>query len=302
MRVALLLLTLPLLAPIAAAQQADSSDPITAEQFLAQLHPRRGAITLQGGLATLEVPQAFRYIDPAGSRRLLVRGWGNPPHSADGVLGMLIPSDANPFSAEGWGVVITFDADGYVDDADAGKIDYDKMLADMRSGEETDNADRAKAGYPPIHLVGWAEPPRYNPQTHKLYWAKELAFGRDTAHTLNYNVRILGRRGVLVLNAVAGMEQLPEIRRDMQTVIGFVDFNQGHRYADFVPGVDKKAAYGVGGLILGAAAAKAGLFKLLWVGILGLKKFIIAGLAAAGVALRRVFGKKGQPQPPRATA
>jgi uncharacterized membrane-anchored protein len=302
MRLALLLGSLTLLAPVAAAQEADSSDTITAEQFLAELHPRQGVITLQGGIATLSVPDAFRYLDSAGARRLLVAGWGNPPQSADGVLGMLIPGTVNPLTPDGWGVVITFDADGYVDDADAEKIDYAKMMTDMRSGEESDNAERAKAGYPPIHLVGWATPPRYNRDTHKLYWAKELAFGSDSVHTLNYNVRILGRRGVLVLNAVAGMDQLPAIERDMQTVIGFVDFNQGHRYADFVPGADKKAAYGIGGLILGAAAAKAGLFKLLWVGILGLKKFIIAGLAAAGVALRRLFGKKQQPQPPSAPA
>jgi hypothetical protein len=37
-------------------------------------------------------------------------------------------------------------------------------------------------------------------------------FGSEGDHTLNYNIRILGRRGVLVLNAVSGMKQLDAIR------------------------------------------------------------------------------------------
>ena len=109
---------------------------------------------------------------------------------------------------------------------------------------------------------------------------------------MNYGVRVLGRRGVLVLNAVAPLEALSRIEQSMQSVIGYVQFNEGHRYQDFIPGADKKAAYGVAGLIAGAVAAKAGFFKLLWVAILALKKFIIAGVAALGVVLRRVFGKK----------
>ena len=55
-------------------------------------------------------------------------------------------------------------------------------------------------------------PPSYDAAAHKLYWAKELMFGTDMDHTLNYNIRVLGRRGVLVLNAVAEMKQLAVIR------------------------------------------------------------------------------------------
>jgi uncharacterized protein DUF2167 len=91
------------------------------------------------------------------------------------------------------------------------------------------------------------------------------------------------------------MNSLPEIAQSVQNVIGFVDFNEGHRYQDFIPGADKKTAYGGAGLIVGAVAAKAGFFKLLWVGILAFKKLIVAAVAAVGVWMRRVFGKK---QPP----
>jgi len=141
-------------------------------------------------------------------------------------------------------------------------------------------------------LVGWAEPPHYDAVAHKLYWAKDLTFEGNDHHTLNYNIRILGRRGVLVLNAVASMGQIETIRTRSQEILQAVEFNEGHRYADYLPGKDKAAAYGVAGLILGATAAKAGLFKMLWVGILAFKKLILAGLVALFPALKRFFGKK----------
>jgi uncharacterized membrane-anchored protein len=74
---------------------------------------------------------------------------------------------------------------------------------------------------------------------------------------LNYNVRALGRRGVVVLNAVAGMEQLATVQTGMQSVLTFVDFTEGHRCADFVPSADRVAAYGIAGLIAGKVALDA---------------------------------------------
>jgi uncharacterized membrane-anchored protein len=36
-------------------------------------------------------------------------------------------------------------------------------------------------------------------------WAKEIRFGDREENTLNYNVRVLGRKCVLVLDFIAGM-------------------------------------------------------------------------------------------------
>jgi len=254
--------TLLLLPGDLAAQQADSNQ-ITAEEFMAKLSPRSGTVVISNGLATLQVPPTFRYIDAGAAKRLLTEAWGNPPGASEGVLGMLYPAEVSPLDSGSWGVIISFDEDGYVDDSGAEAIDYTKLMAQMQQGIAESNKERQKDGYPTVQLVGWAEQPHYNAETHKLYWAKELAFSDNTHHTLNYNVRVLGRRGVLVLNAVSSMNTLPEIAKSMQNVIGFVDFNQGHRYQDFIPGADKKAAYGVAGLIAGAVAVKAGFFKLL---------------------------------------
>lgn len=63
-----------------------------------------------------------------------------------------------------------------------------------------------------------------------------MAFGGEAEHTLNYNIRILGRRGVLILNAVADMKQLPSIRKETRGVLSAVEFEEGHRYQDYLPG------------------------------------------------------------------
>ena len=54
-------------------------------------------------------------------------------------------------------------------------------------------------------------------------------------------------------------------------------------------------------MILGGVAAKAGVFKLLWVGLLAAKKFIVAGVFALIAFLKRLFGKPAQPAESSAT-
>jgi uncharacterized membrane-anchored protein len=259
---------------------------------------RQGDVVLGDGLATLHVPASFRYLGPEDSRRLLIEGWGNPP--MDAPLGMILPTALSPLSEDGWGVVITYDEDGYVEDDEAETLNYSELLADMQEGTRAESEARAKDGYESIELVGWASPPRYDAATHKLYWAQELAFGGTPEHTLNYGIRVLGRRGVLVLNAVSAMSMLNAVQADMQSVMSFVDFSEGHRYADFVPGVDKVAVYGIGALVAGKLAAKVGLFKLLLPALVAAKKLVIVGVVALAAFFRRLFGRKTPAEAPSA--
>jgi len=261
----------------------------TPEEFESKLSYQTGKVQLSGGMATITLPPSFRFLGEQDSRKLLV-AWGNPAESSQGVLGMLVPSDISPLSEDGWAIVVTYDDDGYVNDEDAKTLNYTKVLRDMQEQTVANNEARQKEGFEPITLVGWAEPPHYDATSHKLYWAKELKFGSSTDHTLNYSIRILGRRGVLVLNAVSSVDQLETVKKGTPDVLAAVEFNEGHRYADYLPGTDKAAAYGIGGLILGATAAKAGFFKLIWVALLASKKLILAGLVAAGAAIKKLLG------------
>ena len=270
--------------PVAAAEAS------TAAAFESQLDFKRGKIVLPGGMATLNVPENFRYLSPEQADRILVDAWGNPPGTK--TLGMLFPSEVSPLSEEGWGVVITFQEDGYVKDDEAGQINYTELLQQMKEATAEENKERQKQGYEAINLVGWAASPHYDQATHKLYWAKELNFAGAPANTLNYDIRMLGRRGVLSFNAVAGMNQLGAIENDMKEVLGFAEFNAGHRYTDFSSGTDKIAAYGIGALIAGKVAAKVGLFKLLLGFILAGKKLIFLALIPVAAFVKKLFGKK----------
>jgi uncharacterized membrane-anchored protein len=264
-----------------------------AQKLIQGLKYQQGEITLKDGLARLDVPTNFNYLDPADAEAVLVKLWRNPP-SAD-TLGMLIPADKTPIDPDCWAVTVEYSDDGYVKDADADKINYDKLLKQMQGDVVEANKERTKQGYPTVDLIGWAAPPRYDAATHKLYWAKQLRFQGETGDTLNYSIRILGRHGVLVLNAIAGMDQLPDIEKETPQILGMVDFKEGNRYADFDPKTDKLAAYGIAALVAGGVAAKLGLFKMLWVFMLAAKKFIIIALVAAAAGLKKLFGKRNNP-------
>ena len=278
------------LIPAGTASAAPAPLGTTPEEFEAKLKYQQGKIELGSGLATLNLGPAFRYLDPEQTHRVLVDLWGNPPGNK--TLGMIFPADVGPAHEGGWGVVVTYEEDGYVDDGGAEKIDYAKLLTEMKEDAHKANEERTKQGYETVEIVGWAEPPRYDGATHKLYWAKDLKFGSAPDHTLNYNIRVLGRRGVLVLNAVSSTDQLAGVRKSMQALLPEIDFNQGHRYTDFIPGKDKVAEYGIGALVAGTLAAKAGFFKVLLAGLLAFKKALLLGIAAIGAFLRKLFRKE----------
>ncbi len=248
-----------------------------------------GNIVLPNKVATLHLAGNYRYLDAAETEKLLV-AWGNEPGNE--TQGAIVPNEVDPMDTEGWAVILTYIDDGHVDDADAAEIDYDDMLKDLKAGTEENNEARTQNGYQAVHLLGWAEKPHYDAAAKKLYWAKELNFEGNELHTLNYDVRVLGREGVLSKNAVASMNQLEQIRRDMRPLIQVAEFNEGHRYADFNSKTDRMAEYGLGALIAGGVAAKLGLFAKLGALLLAFKKFIIIGLVAVGGLVAKLLGKK----------
>jgi uncharacterized membrane-anchored protein len=277
------------------AQNDTNALPPKIVALLKSLKYRQGEIDLRGGLARLTVPTNFNYLGPDDAETVLVKLWGNPPDEQK-PLGLLIPAGMTPINSNAWIVTIEYSEEGFVKDDDANKINYDDLLKKMQKGVVTENKERQKEGYPTVELLGWAAPPHYDPASHKLYWAKKLRFEGEGGDTLNYNIRILGRRGVLELNAVANLEQFDTIDKQTPEILGMVDFKEGSRYADFDPKVDKVAKYGIATLVAGgalAAAAKLGLLKGLWVFILAAKKFIIIAILAAAAFFRKLFKRGG---------
>jgi uncharacterized membrane-anchored protein len=275
------------------AQDNDVAASAKLEGFIDGLHFREGEIAVPEAEARFHLGSGFRYLDKADARKVLEQLWGNPPD--DTVLGLVVPTAQPLQSDDSWAVVVTFADDGYVSDEDAEKIDYAQMLKDMQSGAKEENAERKKDGYEAVNLVGWAVPPRYDEASKKLYWAKELDFEGTSQHTLNYDIRVLGRRGYVSLNAVSGMTELDTVRSGMQQLLPMTEFDQGARYADYDASSDKLAAYGIAALIGGGLAAKTGLFAKLGLMLLGLKKLLIPlvlGVGAFGKKIVGLFNRK----------
>jgi uncharacterized membrane-anchored protein len=261
---------------------------IKVQEWIANLKFQTGEVSLGKNLATAKLPDGFKYLNGSDSSRLLEL-FGNPPQQT---LGTIFPAKTDLLKdADSWFIVIQYDEDGYVKDDDAGKINYDNLLKEMRSSISEANEEREKQGYPRLDLIGWATPPRYDRDSHKLFWAKEIKFGNSPTNTLNYNIRMLGRKGVLVLNAVAGMEKLREIESATPQILSMVDFNAGSRYTDFNGSTDKVATYGIAALVAGGIAAKAGLFKVVGIFLLKFWKLIAIGFAAVATRFKKFFVK-----------
>lgn len=249
---------------------------------------QKGKIELGGGLATLNVPKGFKYLDSEQSYRLLVDIWGNPP-SVGTTMGIVMAEDANVMDMDGVVYTISYEEIGYVEDDDAEDIDYDDLLADLKEETREASKERDAQGYGTMELIGWASKPFYDKKKNILHWAKEMNFDQSDVNTLNYDIRILGRKGVLVITALSDMEQLAKVKKQIPAVLNMTTFNPGSSYADFDENVDEVAAWSLGGLVAGKVLAKVGFFALI------LKFWKIIGIAIIGgfAAIRKfVTGKK----------
>jgi uncharacterized membrane-anchored protein len=249
-----------------------------------------GTVTLGSNLAKFNIPKGFKYLNPEQSKYVMHDLWGNPPSET---LGMIFPEEANEYIPTTWAIEISYDNDGHVKDDDAKEIKYDELLEQMQEGIKEANPERKKQGYSTVEILGWASQPYYDEKEKKLHWAKRLRFEGDSSETLNYNIRILGREGVLVLNAIGSMEQLDQIKANVSPVLASVNFSDGNRYADFKEGTDKVAAYGVVGLIAGGVLAKTGLLAKLGIILLKFAKVIIVGVGAAIAGIVKFFKGRG---------
>jgi uncharacterized membrane-anchored protein len=245
-----------------------------------------GEINL-GDIGTLQVPKGFRYLDSAQARFVIHDLWGNP--GGGGTLGMIVPENM-AIATDAWAFIITYDEMGYVKDDDADEIDYDEMLEGIQKEEGEINEARKQQGYEPMYMIGWASKPYYDADKKVLHWAKEIQFGDsvEAEHTLNYNVRVLGRKGVLVLNAVAMMHELSDVQANIEPVLSSFTYADGQKYSDFDPKIDEVAAWTIGGLVAGKVLAKAGFFAL----ILKNAKLIGLGIMGLFTAVWRWFKRK----------
>jgi uncharacterized membrane-anchored protein len=215
---------------------------------------REGRQELPGGMAHLRLPDGYRYLGPDDARKVIVDLWGNPPAAAsNSLLGVIIPEGEHLASPSSWVIVLSYVEEGHVSDSDAGQIDFDGLMTRLQTAGAESNKARRASGFVTMDLAGWAVAPRYDADARALFWAKRFTVTHQPEDTLNYDVRVLGRHGVLSLNAIASMNRVADIEAASPAIISMVRFNEGKRYGDFDPTTDREAGLTLAGLLLGGA-------------------------------------------------
>jgi len=227
-------------------------------------------------LAEVSLSDEYIFLDADGTRRLLELT-ENP------VSGSELATVAAVTDDEGWFLIFEFDEIGYVPDDEKDDLDAAEILESIRAGTEAANAERRKRGWATMNIVGWHEQPHYDERTNNLSWA---IIGESEGHrTVNRLVKLLGRRGVMTATLVASPDELATAVARVDGLLDGYSYRPGSSYAEYVPGTDKLAEYGLAALVVGGGAAvlaKTGILARLW-------KPIAVALAALGAGLKRFF-------------
>lgn len=233
-------------------------------------------------IATINVPQGYVFLDGKTVRDMLKQA-GEPVSGEE--CGSISATN------EDWEVLFRFDKVGYVKDDEKDSLNADKLLEAIKRGTAEANKYREKNGLPPMQVIGWEQPPKYNPETHNLEWAIRGSSGGE--QILNYNTRLLGRKGVMEAVLIVAPEKLQETMPAFKQLLAGYNFQTGQSYAEYRSG-DKVAKYGLTALVVGGAAvgaAKLGLFAWAAVFLKKAWKLVIIAVAAVASFFKKMFAR-----------
>ena len=244
------------------------------------IHGETGIISFPDQHFKLTVPEGFVFLNPDDTKHLLVDYWGNPDQSVDWLLGSLVSSDFDIYGEVEIAYPLSYFDEGYVSDEDAEDIDYDDLLKEIKKDlKDKYESDPTGSKW---EIVGWAWKPNYDKVNKTLSWAKHFVID-NYKEVINYDVRILGREGYVIIRAVADPVDKDKLIDDNSDIVSSVKYDEGYRYEDFDPETDHIAEWTIGGLIAGKVLAKAGI----WAIIAKFGKVIIVALLALFAAMRK---------------
>ena len=237
-----------------------------------------GKIGKIGRSSQIQVQEGQVYLNGSDTAKLM-EAYGNLPTTYHGAI---VAID------ESYIITFKFDETGYVKDDEKGDLDAEEILQAFKNGDAEGNKQRKAAGMDTLTTVGWAFEPKYNESTNNLEWAIIFQSG-DGSQTVNHNIKILGRKGVMDAVLLCDPTALDSLRPMLDNTLAGFEYTEGNKYAEYEEG-DKIAEYGLTGLIVGGgllAAGKLGLFALLgkfW-------KIIAAGLVGIGAFIVKMKNK-----------
>lgn len=239
-----------------------------------------------GNQAVVHLPKGMQFLGTADTRRFLQLN-GNPPND-----------DAYTIAPEAmsWFSILTFDAAGYVSDRET--IDGGALLDQLKSTQDADNQKRTSLGQGALFIDRWLVEPHYDTRSHNLEWGMVM-HGDDGQGIVNHDSRILGRDGVMRAILVTDPGNYAQDLPQFHAAISGLEYLPDKRYDAHKSG-DKLAAFGLGALIAGGAAAAvaksgllAGLLAMMLKFGVAFYKLILLGAVALVAAFRKtIFGRR----------
>ncbi len=172
---------------VGVAPAQDNAHQPTKEQIkslLESLQWKTGSIPVGADKATLNLQSGYRYLNAGDTNKVLSTLWGNPPSST---WGLIVPPDSNPLNYPWAMLVERFEEEGYVKDADADKLDADKLLSEMQEGQRESNEASGRERLRPIGdcRLGSETPLRQRGQkTYLGHRLSRLSAPRNTTSTI----------------------------------------------------------------------------------------------------------------------
>ena len=233
--------------------------------------------------ASIDVPEGYYYLDGPATKRLLT----NKQRIVDGrELGTILRLG----ESGSWFAVFSHSGTGHIDDRDQAALDPVSLLTALQDDNQRLNVERSKQGWSAMDLQAWHRPPSYSAATNRLTWSTRLV--SDDAAVINYDVRLLGRDGVISARLVTDSDSVLLSTSQFVEVMLTYTFKDGFRYADFRAGEQLADASLTTLIVQGgtpAAAAESGYFPAFWMGV----AFAVIVLM---IGAKVFFGRREEPQ------
>lgn len=205
-------------------QQVDSLDQV--------LKFHSGKIKFAEQSVRLTVPANHYFIDAPQSKFILENLWGNAQDEE--VLGMIVRSDFLPNETNNdYSFVISYSPTGYISSAERVEFDHNDLLHQIQEQLQASNKLRVEQGLNVLQAENWVMVPYFDNYKKALYWATELKVNGSEESLINYNLRLLGKDGVIKINAVGTMDQLGKIKQVLPYLLAQTEFLEGFRYNEY---------------------------------------------------------------------
>ncbi len=241
-----------------------------------QVGPTKGTIDNR---ATIHVPDGYVFLGKHDTKKLMEM-MQNIPGDNEYVFA---PDDLH------WFAVFSFRSTGYIKDDET--LDADSLLETMTEGTKRGNIERKKRGWSTMSILGWRFQPRYDKENNLLEWAFLAKDDSSGEPIINYNTRLLGRKGVMEVVVVADPATLDSSVASFKDAIQKYDYMAGERYADYRDG-DRVAKIGLAALVAGGAAAvasKKGFWGAIVSFLVAAKKLVIVAVIGFFAFIGSIF-------------